>query len=128
MKLLVDTHILLWAADHPNRLSRAARSLLADVGNDLYFSPLSVWEVSIKGVLGRKDFEYEPRTLYRQLVDNGYIELSVTSEHAIAVRNLPLIHKDPIDRLLIAQATVEGFTLLTADSKVAQYPGPIRKV
>jgi len=128
LKLLVDTHILLWAADHPNRLSRIARSFLNDAGNDLYFSPLSLWEVSIKGALGRKDFEFEPRKLYRQLLDNGYMELGVSSEHAIAVQNLPLIHKDPIDRLLIAQATVEGFTLLTADAKVAQYPGPIRKV
>jgi PIN domain nuclease of toxin-antitoxin system len=128
VKILADTHILLWASDHPRRLSKAAVLLLTDAGNHIYFSPMSIWEVSIKGALGRKDFQFDPSILRRNLLDNGYTELPVTSQHAIAVQSLPLIHKDPIDRLLIAQAHVEGFTLLTADAKVAQYPSSIRKV
>ncbi len=128
MRVLADTHILLWASDHPQRLSKAALSLLADPQNDLYFSPLSIWEVAIKGALGRKDFLFDPSVLRRNLIENGYIELPVTSDHAVAVQMLPLLHKDPIDRLLVAQATVEGITLITADAQVARYPGPIRKV
>jgi PIN domain nuclease of toxin-antitoxin system len=128
VKILADTHILLWASDHPRKLSKVALSLLTDEDNEIYFSPMSIWEVSIKGALGRTDFLFDPRILRRNLLDNGYIELPVTGEHAIAVQGLPLIHKDPIDRLLIAQARVEGFTLLTADTKIAKYPGPIRKV
>jgi PIN domain nuclease of toxin-antitoxin system len=114
--------------DHPHRLSKLAVSLLTDAENELFFSPLSIWEVSIKGSLGRKDFRFDPSTLRRGLLNNGYQELPVTSEHAIAVQNLPNLHKDPIDRLLIAQATVEGITLLTSDRQLAKYPGTIRKV
>jgi PIN domain nuclease of toxin-antitoxin system len=119
---------LLWASDHPHRLSKVALSLLTDIDNELFFSPLSIWEVSIKGALGRKDFRFDPAMLRRNLLNNGYTELPVTSDHAIAVQNLPPLHKDPIDRLLIAQATIEGITLLTSDRQVAKYPGPIRKV
>ncbi len=128
MKLLADTHLLLWAADHPHRLSKVAVALLTDPDNELFFSPLNIWEVAIKGALGRKDFHFDPSTLRRDLLNNGYKELPLISDHAIAVQNLPQLHKDPIDRLLIAQATVEGITLLTADRQVARYPGPIRKV
>ena len=128
MKILADTHILLWASDHPERLSNAARLLLSDAGNDLFFSPMSIWEVAVKGALGRKDFQLDPRVLRRNLLDNSYLELPLTSEHALAVQGLPPIHKDPIDRLLIAQATVEGILLLTADRQIARYPGAIRKV
>jgi PIN domain nuclease of toxin-antitoxin system len=128
VRLLPDTHILLWASDHPHRLSRAARNLLEDTNNELFFSPLSIWEVCIKKALGRTDFQFDPQTLRLNLLDNGYIELPVTGEHAIAVQNLPLLHKDPIDRLLIAQATVEDILLLTVDRQLAKYPGPIRKV
>ena len=128
MKILADTHILLWASDHPENLSKAARLLLSDVGNDLYFSPMSIWEIAVKGALGRKDIQFDPRVLRRNLLDNSYLELPLTSDHALAVHGLPPIHKDPIDRLLIAQATVEGILLLTADRQIARYPGPIRKV
>ncbi len=89
---------------------------------------MSIWEVAVKSALGRKDFQFDPRALRRNLLDNGYIELPLTSDHALAVQGLPPIHKDPIDRLLIAQATVEGILLLTADRQIARYPGPIRKV
>lgn len=128
MKYLLDTHLLLWAAAEPKRLPEAARALMEDAGNTLLFSAASLWEVAIKAGLGRPDFVVEPAVLRRGLLDNGYVELSVASEHAVATVTLPPIHRDPFDRLLVAQAQVEGITLLTADSDVARYPGPIRCV
>ena len=128
MKLLLDTHLLLWAASQPNRLSAAALRLIDNPANELLFSAASVWEVAIKRGLGRTDFQADPRLLRRGLLDNSYSELPVMSEHVVAIDSLPPIHKDPFDRLLVAQATVEGITLLTADSVVAQYPGPVRLV
>ena len=128
MKLLLDTHLLLWAAAKPNRLTPTARKLIDSPSNELLFSAASVWEVAIKRGLGRSDFEADPRLLRRGLLDNGYAELPVLSDHVVAIESLPRIHKDPFDRLLVAQATVEGITLLTADSVVAEYPGPVRRV
>ena len=126
MKLLLDTHLLLWAAGEPDKLSPAARSLIEDENNDLLFSAASLWEVAIKAGLGREDFTLDPRLLRRGLLDNGYGELPITGEHAVAVAGLPPIHKDPFDRLLVAQSEVEGITLLTGDEILARYPGPIR--
>lgn len=128
MKLLLDTHVLLWAAGEPAQLTVSARSLLEDPGNELLFSAASLWEVAIKHGLGRKDFRVDARLLRRGLLDHGYRELPITSAHAVALEGLPPIHKDPFDRMLIAQALVEGIALLTGDPVVAQYPGPIRKV
>lgn len=128
MKLLLDTHVLLWAAGDPARLSPVARALIEAPDNELFFSAVSLWEISIKRGLGRSDFQIDPRVLRRGLLDNGYSELPVISEHAVAIEGLPPIHKDPFDRMLVAQATVEGITLLTADALVAQYPGPVRGV
>lgn len=128
MKILLDTHLLLWAAGRSERLSPMAQALLGDPNNTLLFSAASLWEVAIKQGLGRPDFHADPRLLRRGLLDNGYIELSVTSEHAVAVAALPAIHKDPFDRILIAQSLVEGVVLLTADPLVSRYPGPIRQV
>ena len=128
MKLLLDTHLLLWAAGEPKRLPKDIRTLLEDRDNELLFSAASLWEVAIKSGLGRKDFRVEARLLRRGLLDNGYSELPIVSEHVVAIESLPPIHKDPFDRVLVAQATVEGITLLTNDPVVAQYPGPIRKL
>ena len=128
MKLLLDTQLLLWAAGQPERLSVAARRLLNNPRNELLFSAASVWEITIKNTLGRDDFRVEPRVLRRGLLDNGYTELPVTSEHAVNVDTLPPLHKDPFDRLLVAQALTEGITLLTGDAQLARYPGPVRKV
>lgn len=128
MKLLLDTHLLLWAANDSPELSDVARRLIADADNDLAFSAASLWEIAIKNGLGREDFQVDPRVLRRALLDNGYQELAITSEHAVAVDGLPPLHKDPFDRMLIAQATVEGVTLLTADKRIGEYPGPIRTV
>ena len=128
MKLLVDTHLLLWAAAGYAYLPPAAQTLMSAPDNTLCFSVASLWEVVIKAGLGRPDFQVDPRLLRRGLLDNGYHELPILSEHVVAVGALPPLHKDPFDRLLIAQAIVEGITLLTADASVAAYPGPIRQV
>lgn len=128
MKILLDTHLLLWAAAEPKRLSRRARMLIDDLDNQLLFSAASLWEVSIKRGLGQEDFKVDARLLRRGLLDNGYSELPIMSDHVAATENLPLIHKDPFDRILVAQAAVEGITLLTVDTLLSQYPGPIRTV
>ena len=128
MKLLLDTHLLLWAAGTPERLSVEARDLIEAAGNELVFSAASLWEVAIKHGLGRADFQVDVRLLRRGLLDNGYSELTIGSEHAVAVESLPGLHKDPFDRILVAQAMVEGITLLTSDTQVSQYPGPVRRV
>jgi PIN domain nuclease of toxin-antitoxin system len=128
MRLLLDTHLLLWAAGQPNRLSPAAVKLINAPANELCFSAANIWEVAIKRGLGRDDFQADPRLLRRGLLDNSYSELPILSDHVVAIDTLPLIHKDPFDRLLVAQAIVEGITLLTADSVVAKYPGPVRMI
>ena len=128
MKVLLDTHLLLWAAAEPKRLSRRVRMLIDDLDNQLIFSAASLWEVSIKRGLGREDFKVDAHLLRRGLLDNGYSELPIMSDHVVATENLPLIHKDPFDRILVAQATIEGITLLTVDTLLLQYPGPIRTV
>lgn len=128
MRLLLDTHLLLWAAGQPERLSVSARKLLTSPRNDLFFSAASLWEITIKNSLGRADFRAETRELRRQLLENGYAEIPVTSEHAVNTDALPALHKDPFDRVLISQAITEGITLLTSDAQVASYPGPVRKV
>jgi PIN domain nuclease of toxin-antitoxin system len=102
--------------------------MLEDPENDLIFSVASLWEITIKHRLGRGDFQVEPRVFRRELLENGYQELPITSEHALSVGLLPPIHKDPFDRILLAQATVEAITLLTSDRVVARYPGPVRAV
>ena len=128
MRLLLDTHLLLWTVGPDERLSSAARELIGAWGNDLLFSAASIWEVAIKYGRGRDDFQVDPRVLRRGLLDNGYRELLVIGEHAAAVTNLPRLHRDPFDRMLVAQSVVEGITLLTSDPLVAQYPAPIRQV
>lgn len=128
MKFLLDTRLLLWAAGSPRRLSAQARKLLGDIDHQLFFSSASLWEIAIKRGLGRDDFQVEPGLLRRGLLDNGYQELPIRSEHALAIEALPPIHKDPFDRMLVSQARTEGFTLLTSDPVVARYPGPIRLV
>lgn len=128
MLLLLDTHVVLWAAYQPARLSAGGNELLSDPVNTLLFSAASIWEVAIKAGLGRPDFTVDANVLRRALVENGYRELPVTGAHAAAVTGLPAVHLDPFDRLLVAQARVEGVTLLTADRQVAMYGAPVRLV
>lgn len=127
MKLLLDTHLLLWAAAEPERLPLQAAAAIENAENDLVFSAASLWEIAIKRGLGRPDFAVDPRLFRRGLLDNGYDELPITSEHAVAVDLLPPIHRNPFDRMLVAQSIVEGITLLTVDDLVAGYPGPVRR-
>ncbi|MCL5426461.1 MAG: type II toxin-antitoxin system VapC family toxin [Gammaproteobacteria bacterium] len=119
---------MLWASAEPEKLSDDALSLIKDDNNRLYFSAASIWEVVIKNSLQRTDFHVDPHLLRRGLMDNGYLELPISSLHTLNVAHLPSIHKDPFDRILVAQAEAEGFLLLTADELVAQYAGPIRKI
>ncbi len=122
MRLLLDTQLLLWAAVAPSRISRPVHRLINDDANVLLFSVVSIWETTIKANLGRADFTVDPRQIRSGLLDSGYRELEVTAEHALAVGDLPLLHRDPFDRLLLAQARHEGATFLTADHALAAYP------
>lgn len=128
MNLLLDTHLLLWAAIEPKKLPVKARNLLLDPANHLYFSTASIWEISIKNSLARADFNVDARRLWRLLIANGYREVCVSSEHIIAVNDLPQLHTDPFDRILVAQARVEGLRLLTVDKVVAAYGENVQKV
>jgi PIN domain nuclease of toxin-antitoxin system len=125
---LLDTQLVIWAAGETRRLGSTVRALLADPTNGFMFSSVVIWEATIKSALGRKDFAADPRLLRRGLLDNGAVELPITSDHGIAVADLPLLHKDPFDRIQIAQARVEGLVLLTADDRVAAYGSPVRLV
>ncbi len=128
MRLLLDTHIILWAGEEPERLSARTRDLITDQDTTPVFSAVNIWEVAIKRALKRRDFESDPDVLRQSLLDLGYEELPVTSQHVLELVALPHIHKDPFDRLLIAQAISEKITLVTADRMIARYPGPILKV
>jgi PIN domain nuclease of toxin-antitoxin system len=128
MKLLLDTHILLWAAGDPEKLSNTARALIEDSQNQLYFSAASLWEISIKNKLGRSDFKVDLAVLRRNLLDNDFVEIAINGAHALAVDSLPPIHKDPFDRILLAQTHVEGITLMTSDAVLAEYPLAVIKI
>lgn len=128
MKFLLDTHLLIWAVTEDRQLSIRAFDLITDTENEIFFSVLSLWEIAIKRGQNRPDFLYDPRTVRRALLDNGYQELPILSQHVVDIDNLPPLHKDPFDRLLIAQAMAEGITLLTADAIVAKYPNSVQWV
>jgi len=125
MKLLLDTHILLRAAGDPEKLPVKIRELIEDEENTLFFSAASLWEIVIKNGLGRNDFQIEPRMFRASLIDNGYLEVSITSEHVLFVHDLPPLHKDPVDRILVAQSSIEGMALLTVDQAVIDYGGSV---
>jgi PIN domain nuclease of toxin-antitoxin system len=129
MKLLVDTHILLWMSGMSWRLPQKARGLLENIENEVFFSTISIWEIAIKSSLPRfPDFSVDAEKLRRTLIDQGYLELPLMGEHAVAVGGLPHIHGDPFDRILIAQSLVEGLSLITVDKTVARYGGLIQLV
>lgn len=128
MNFLLDTHLLVWIPVGDARISAPAQRLLSDPANHFLFSVASLWEIAIKRSTGKLDRNIDPKVIRRQLLQNGYQEMPVLGQHALTVELLPWIHRDPFDRLLVAQATVEGITLLTADTTVARYPGPIRRV
>ena len=128
MRLLLDTHLLLWAAARSERLPREARELLEDGANEVYYSAASIWEIAIKISLGRRRLNVNLDALRDALPAMGLAELSVTAAHAAGVGKLPLIHRDPFDRLLIAQSLAEPLTLLTNDAILGRYRGGVRVV
>ena len=128
MQLLLDTHLLLWAVVEPERLDVALVGMLEDPLNTPVFSVVSLWELWIKRGLDRPDFQMEPSLLRQALLEAGWRELPVEAHHALAVGQLPPLHRDPFDRLLLAQAQADGLLLITADRQLAQYPGPVRRM
>jgi len=126
MRVLLDTHLLLWAAEAPERLPADVRALIVEPRAELVYSTASIWEVAIKFSQGRSDFTIRPQALREGLIGAGYQELQIAPEHVIAVADLPWVHKDPFDRLLIVQAIIEGIELQTVDATLTGYPGPIR--
>ena len=126
MHLLLDTHLLVWAMGSPERLPTGLVDMLEDPGHIPVFSVASLWELVIKSALNRPDFSVQPGLLRRTLLESGWQELAVQAQHVFAVADLPPLHRDPFDRLLLAQAKAEGLLLITADQQLAAYPGPIR--
>jgi PIN domain nuclease of toxin-antitoxin system len=121
MRLLLDTHLLLWALAEPDRLDATTKAVLEDANNEVLFSAASVWEIAIKVGLGRSDFAFDPQQILRAALDTGFVELPVRSGAAVLVTKLPLHHRDPFDRLLIAQAMSEPVRFYTADPLLPPY-------
>ena len=128
MQLLLDTHLLVWAMGQPERLDPALVRLLEDPVNTPVFSVASLWELVIKRGLDRPDFRLESPLLRQALLEAGWRELPVEAHHVLVVGQLPALHRDPFDRLLLAQAQADGLLLITADQQLAQYPGPVRRM
>jgi PIN domain nuclease of toxin-antitoxin system len=128
MIYLVDTHVLIWLTVESPRLDEETKKLLSDPENEIYFSAISIFEIAVKQQLAKVDFNVEASAIRRIMIEKRYLELVVNGEHAAFVATMPAIHRDPFDRLLIAQASVEGFTLITADEQMARYPAPILKI
>jgi PIN domain nuclease of toxin-antitoxin system len=128
MRLLVDTHLLLWAAARSGRLPREARRLLEDPANEVYFSAASLWEIVIKAALRSPDFRMDVSVLRPALAAMGFAELQVSGAHTEALARLPPIHRDPFDRVLVAQGLAESLVLLTNDGTLAAYGSTVRVV
>ena len=126
MNFLLDTHILIWVAISPHKISLELASLLSDPSNHLYFSSASIWEIPIKESLGKRDFEISSKKLHGGLIENGYKEIKVSALHAIEVIKPPFIHRDPFDRILVATAIWENMPLLTNDSTLSPYHSLVR--
>lgn len=125
MRYLLDTHTFLWWVMEDRRLSVRARDIIADPDNEILFSAASAWEIAIKAQRGHFDFQIDPTNLVTaHVVPNGFVPLSVEIRHALRVYDLPRLHRDPFDRLLIAQAQVESLPLLTVDRAINQYDVP----
>ncbi|WP_280776451.1 type II toxin-antitoxin system VapC family toxin [Rhizobium sp. SG_E_25_P2] len=119
---MADTNILLWMMSSHPRLSQNHLNVLRSPANEIYFSATSIFEIAVKQQIGKFDFNVDAAEIRAALIERGYRELPVTGAHAVRVLDLPLIHRDPFDRLLIAQALSEDLVLMTADHVVADYP------
>jgi PIN domain nuclease of toxin-antitoxin system len=124
---LLDTHVLLWTLVDPDKVPGPMRRLLEDRANRVWFSAVSIWEIAIKHSLGKDDFPVEPATIWKAARETGLEELAVTAEHAVGVDTLPWLHRDPFDRLLVAQARADGMKLLSLDPDVNAYFSPGRR-
>jgi PIN domain nuclease of toxin-antitoxin system len=121
MRVLTDTHILLWSLLRPARLDAACRDVLESPEHQVFFSAVNIWEIAIKRALDRPDFDVEPDAVYRAALETGFRELPISAFHAAAVRHLPPHHRDPFDRLLIVQARTEPLLLMTDDPLISLY-------
>ena len=121
MRLLLDTHVLIWALREPHRLSEATRAMITGPDVEVLFSAASIWEIAIKLELGRPTFTVRPEAVTKAAVETGFIELPVCSAAASLVATLPLHRRDPFDRLLVAQAISEPARLLTVDARLPAY-------
>jgi PIN domain nuclease of toxin-antitoxin system len=125
---LLDTHILLWTLVDPNKVPEPMRRIVEDTGNRVWFSAASIWEIAIKHSLAKAEFTVEPAIIWKAARETGLEELAVTAEHAVGVDALPWLHRDPFDRLLVAQARAAGMKLLSVDPKVnAYFPRGVRR-
>ncbi|WP_041494479.1 type II toxin-antitoxin system VapC family toxin [Burkholderia sp. KJ006] len=118
MRLLLDTHVFLWSVTDDRKLSKAARTLIVDA-DEVFVSAATIWEASIKSGLGKLDVDVNE--LVAEISAAGFVELPVRVAHAAMVRDLPDVHRDPFDRLLVAQAMTEPLRLVTADGHLAKY-------
>jgi PIN domain nuclease of toxin-antitoxin system len=121
MRLLLDTHLLLWAVAEPQHLDAVTRAALEAAENEVLFSAASIWEIAIKARLGRPDFAFRPEEILDAALESDFVELPVRARAATLVAGLPLRHRDPFDRLLIAQAISEPVRLYTADPLLPPY-------
>ena len=128
MRVLLDTRILLWALAEPRRLNRETRATIESSDTEVLFSAASIWEIAIKSGLGRSDFAFDAEEIAQAALDTGFTEVAVRAKAAALVARLPLLHRDPFDRVLVAQAIVEPATLYTADQRLVPYSDLVRRV
>lgn len=127
MGYLLDTHIVLWLANSPDKINASVKSILKNIDYDIYFSAVNFWEIAIKNQLDKSNFQVDSVKLYEQMLEHGFIELPVLSKHTLVLESLPNHHKDPFDRLLVAQTLDENLTLITHDSSIWKYDVNITK-
>jgi PIN domain nuclease of toxin-antitoxin system len=128
MRVLLDTHVLLWALAEPRRLDGETRATIESGDTEVLFSAASIWEIAIKAGLGRSDFAFDPAEIARAALDTGFTALAVRLNAAALVSRLPLLHRDPFDRVLVAQAIVEPATLYTTDQQLVPYSDLVRRI
>jgi PIN domain nuclease of toxin-antitoxin system len=128
MRVLLDTHVLLWALAEPRRLDGETRATIESGDTQVLFSAASIWEIAIKAGLGRSDFAFDPTEIAQAALDTGFTELAVRLNAAALVSRLPLLHRDPFDRVLVAQAIVEPATLYTTDQQLVPYSDLVRRI
>jgi PIN domain nuclease of toxin-antitoxin system len=128
MRILLDTHVLLWAIGEPHRLDEETRAVIESIADEVLFSAASIWEIAIKSQLGRAEFTVKPIEIATAARAAGFVELAIRSEAAARVAELPPIHRDPFDRILVAQAIVEPAMLYTVDRQLLGYSELVKRI